>query len=226
MISHQYRCIFIHIPKCAGTSIEQVFGHLDGHSGRNGQDHRCLRMIERPVPAGYLLGNIENCKEVYHRFRYRWQPQQNRYNRHSVTAEQYRRYYKFTVIRNPWARAYSWYKNVMRDERHRRYYRIETDLSFAEFLPQFIGKGHLRPQTYWLKSFKGDLPFDFIARFENLHADFATICHQLNLDSLTLPHKIQGDSGDYREAYSGELIDLTSNIYQEDISLFNYSFEH
>ena len=34
MISNDYRCIFIHIPKCAGTSIEDALGHLDNHPGR------------------------------------------------------------------------------------------------------------------------------------------------------------------------------------------------
>lgn len=46
MISHKHKCIFIHIPKCAGTSIEKTLGHFEDYSGRNKQDHRCIRMIE------------------------------------------------------------------------------------------------------------------------------------------------------------------------------------
>ena len=39
MISHKHQCIFVHIPKCAGTSIASALGHLDNHTGRGGQDH-------------------------------------------------------------------------------------------------------------------------------------------------------------------------------------------
>ena len=53
MISHDYRCIFIHIPKCAGTSIEDALGHLDNHPGRGGQDHRSIRIIE-PIHLSHL----------------------------------------------------------------------------------------------------------------------------------------------------------------------------
>ena len=42
MISHKhkYKCIFIHIPKCAGTSIEKALGHFELYNGRGRQDHR------------------------------------------------------------------------------------------------------------------------------------------------------------------------------------------
>lgn len=34
MISHKHKIIFIHLPKCAGTSIERSFGHNINHVGR------------------------------------------------------------------------------------------------------------------------------------------------------------------------------------------------
>ena len=64
MISHKYKFIHIHIPKCAGTSIEKVFGHLDGHIGRNGQDHRTFRMIEQPYMTINAISSISNLKEL------------------------------------------------------------------------------------------------------------------------------------------------------------------
>ena len=64
MISHKHTFIFIHIPKCAGTSIESAFGHFDGFSGRGGQDHRSFRMIEKPIVSLNSLSSVENIKEI------------------------------------------------------------------------------------------------------------------------------------------------------------------
>ena len=67
MISHKYKCIHIHIPKCAGTSIEKALGHFDGHEGRNGQDHRTIRMIEQPWLTKHSVRSISNLKEIFRR---------------------------------------------------------------------------------------------------------------------------------------------------------------
>ena len=70
MISHKYKCIFIHIPKCAGTSIEAALGHLDGHTGRGGQDHRSIRMIQSITPRAFF--SVENLQEVLRRLKHQY----------------------------------------------------------------------------------------------------------------------------------------------------------
>ena len=72
MISHKHKCIFIHIPKYAGTSIEQALGHFDNYSGRGGQDHRSIRVIEQPLITPHTFSSKENIVEVVLRLRYKY----------------------------------------------------------------------------------------------------------------------------------------------------------
>lgn len=225
MISHEHRCIFIHIPKCAGTSIERAFGHLDGHEGRRGQDHRSIRMIERPMLTPRLFSSADNGFEVMRRVRHRLHRARNPRNKRRVSSEQYRSYFKFTFVRNPWARAYSWYRNVLRDVNHLDTMGISGPIPLGEFLERFAGRGELRPQTYWIRDFGGAIPLDFIGRFENLREDFGEVCRFIGCDRISLPHEVRGSGEDYREHFDTESIELVRDVYRNEIELFGYSFE-
>ena len=225
MISHKYRCIFIHIPKCAGTSIESALGHRDHYNGRNGQDHRSIRMIESPLLTKEMFHSQENRLEVLRRIKYKFHKQGNPCNCYTVTKEQFDSYFKFTFIRNPWSRAYSWYKNVMQDEIHRKGYKIRGQVSLNEFLSRFAGRGMLRPQTYWIKGFDGSIPLNHIGRFETLREDFLEICNCMHVPPIELPHKVSGSGEDYHVYYDQVSKDLIARIYREEIEMFGYSFE-
>jgi hypothetical protein len=182
-------------------------------------------MIEKPILTPAIFSDTENYSELLRRFRHRFRTVKNPLNQETVTTKQYRNYFKFTIVRNPWSRAVSWYKNVMRDEIHRESLNLSTKVSFNSFLNEVAGRGMLRPQTYWLKNFKGDIALDFIGRFENLENDFQKVCEELNIPDVSLPHRISGSNKDYRDFYDEESTKLIKQIYQEEIKMFNYSFE-
>lgn len=225
MICHQYKCIFIHIPKCAGTSIEDAFGHLEGHIGREGQDHRSIRMLEQPWPNIKSFTSVENIIEIGNRLKHQYQRSVNWRNRQGLSKAQYQTYFKFTFVRNPWARTYSWYENVLRDKEHQANLGITSPISFQQFIYRFGGKGMLRPQISWLKDFRGAIPLDFIGRFENLSEDFSKVCLRIGASQLRLPHRLKGKRIDYLSVYDRDTIGFVHKLYKEEIELFEYSFE-
>lgn len=224
MISHKHKCIFIHVPKCAGTSIEKALGHYELYDGRDRQDHRSLREIEMPFTFKNFEINKNNFFELSKRVVRQYLSNPNPRNKIRLTDEQFSQYFKFTIVRNPWDRAYSWYKNVTKDEVQKKRLKIKDGESFEDALLKNIGKDMLRPQTYWIKKFDGTIELDFIARFENINDDFQTISRLLNLKGVSLPHELKSFGSSYKDQYNEKTKTLIADFYSEEIRIFNYKF--
>jgi hypothetical protein len=143
-----------------------------------------------------------------------------------LSPHQYRSYFKFSFVRNPWARAYSWFKNVRSDPRQQENLDVPADIDFDTFLRRFAGRGMLKPQAYWLVDFSGAVPLDFLGRFESLATDFAQVCEQLGIAEPKLPHKVRSAGRDeYLRWYTPPLKRLVEEVYADDIARFGYRFD-
>ncbi len=221
MISHEHRCIFIHIPKCGGTSIEESLGYHRLGLRRGGQDHRRLASMQRAIwPPSF---------GVYHPAEFVRFVKQRRFaasRGHAIASKpQYENYFKFTVVRNPWDRAYSWYRNVVRDPLHRRAFRVSDDCSFEDFMHDHLGCWALDPQMDWLTDRDGTVRVDYVGRFENLNDSYNEARAQIGLEPIVLNKLLHSDKKHYRHAYTNALREQVAEKYAEEIERFSYSFD-
>ncbi|MDC7995715.1 sulfotransferase family 2 domain-containing protein [Altibacter sp. HG106] len=222
MISKEREFIFIHNFKTGGTSIEKKLGHFDSLA-IDVQDHRSLRDIELLTNRSlyfrkslYALLKKGKPQRAWQHFQQGLSPE--------LTAAEYERFFKFTFVRNTWARMYSWYANVMKDPHMRQSYRI-TDLnfSFEAFLTEKI-QPETFSQWYFITNRSGVVGMDFIGRFERLQEDFDTVGERLQLEDTQLPKLLVRNYTPYTEAYTSTTKDLVYQQYRTEIDYFSFEF--
>ena len=142
--------------------------------------------------------------------------------------EKYRDYFVFTAIRNPWDRLVSGYFWSNKSERY-----SGKQVNFEEFVNNLPTKESnykwwfhtARTLTEMLIDCDGRFIADFTIRFENLKADFKTVCKKLNLDRLVLPHKGRTNHKHYSMYYNPKTRDAVAKRFKPDIDYFGYKFK-
>ncbi len=213
MISHKHKCIFIHIPKTAGTSINSYF-------------HPGVKFHFKNPDYERLFG---------------WCPKRQLHMQHAtskqlletelITDEQWKTYFKFTFVRNPWDRAYSDYlfiqdfsgvkgsfKSFLKKENE--FYDILNNNSNYHFLGD-----HLLPQTNFF-DFEGYYKPDFIGLFENFSDDIQKVLSHLGLKKGFNEYQNKSKrKGDYSLFYTNSNKNLVAENYRKDIEKLGYRFE-
>lgn len=227
MISHKFQCVFVHVPKTAGQSIEQFF--KDKHQlNRKCYGELLLRKNDDPLKGPSRLAHLRSVEYV---------------SCGHMDEKTYASYFSFGFVRNPWQRLVSEYLHK----------KIDRTMSLKEFVlhgfpdpdPFSDAYRHVIPQYDYLFDDSGKQNVDFIGRFEDLQGSFSLICDKLGIDDDRLPHK--NNSFGYRRAilrkcrhlfrqekdrvkkhyteyFDDELLAHVNRIYAKDIAHFGYVF--
>lgn len=197
MISDSHQFIFIHIPKCGGTSVEKSLLDLEGVN--------CD--WSHPFPL-MTLSDRDQSKYILSRNSQQHQPLNN------FCEDLQEVYFTFTFCRNPWSRALSTYFY------HKKLNIINQSLSLKQFiLNQRANPYHLNPQISFINK-----NIDFIGSFERLQEDFDLVCDKLNISRRTLPHTNKSTATDYKDYYDNETREIIAQKYATDIEYFGYEF--
>ena len=141
-----------------------------------------------------------------------------------LTSAEYERFYKFTFVRNTWARVYSWYANVIKDEILRTSIGVTNpECSFEDFLNSNMNHQTFS-QLYFITDSKGNVPMNFVGRFENLQQDFDKVCEQLRIEDSELPKLLVRKYGHYTENYTQKTRDLVYSLYKDEIDYFGFEY--
>ncbi len=216
MIFHRQQCIFVHIPRTGGTSLEDML--WPDKESRTEAD-LWMGFVD-PYRNRYQTGGLQHLlgSQI----------------RDVVGPETFSRYFKFALVRNPWDKAVSQYFYMKKRRDLMDYIGMEEGDDFRRYLSLIISKKHVQweDQYKFIYDNDGHLLVDFVGRFENYRADVTEILNRLKIRTrlLGMPlrkllHINKTSRSHYSEYYDSESRQFISNFYQKDIELFGYRFE-
>jgi hypothetical protein len=216
------KVIFIHIPKCGGTSIERSIAH-----SLFPDDVEMRKEITRNM----LNPNLEHPNENYPKIHSRLN------NYREYFGADISQFYIFSFVRNPWRRMVSHYEFFL--NRRKRISVINYDgnpiileKSFSNFINNYINfKAPLFFGGYdeFLKDNYGTT-LNFVGKLENMENDIKKVDADTGLGIFPVEHKNKTleslkDHLNWMDYYTPELRDTVYNIWKNDIIKYNYEFE-
>ena len=196
MISHEHKCIFVHIPRCGGTSIE-----VNLHGRDWFKDDRTTK---------HLIAST--AKEIY-------EPYWDDYFKFSFVRNPWDRMVsmsKFTYFYGVRIKA----SKIRFGQYFNKNYPLEIDPRSKSHLGNFTSIEN----AIYLNILNADI--DFVGRYENLQDDFNIVCDRIGIPREQLAHvqKARKPRKHYTEYYDDRTREIVAEKYAKDIEYFGYKF--
>jgi len=204
MISDNKKFIFIHIPKNGGTSIQEMLLDYLNCSYEYNNDIGLIKFKDE-----YGTKKHSSLLKITK----------------AIGRKNIRKYYKFTVVRNPYDRFISMYfwalKYKYRINQSIQEVLMRNDKINYNYAKEIISMDFARPQTRWLKVCN-KIKIDYIIRLENIQDGWNYVCNKINIPNSVVPKLNSNKHGYYGKYYYNELKELIDNFYSEDFTNFYY----
>ncbi len=199
-INHIHQCIFVHIPKTAGSSVTNA---LNAVSGPAEQKSPKIGKHAKAYEIKFLLG-----KDLWERY---------------FTFTFVRNPWDLMVSSYHW-----WLQKAPQLPPHRRRAeRVKRMSGFSEFIQSDLGRYMINERHGnlfdWITE-NDKIIVDYVGKVETIDRDWKIICEQIGMDAPAIPHINKTARKGYRDYYTPETKKLVAYRFQKSIELFNYDF--
>ncbi|WP_227267757.1 sulfotransferase family 2 domain-containing protein [Roseobacter weihaiensis] len=214
IVSKGRNYIFVHIPKTGGTSLAQA-------------------LEERAMRDDLLIGDTPKARRRKRRLR--GIKTAGRLWKHATLAdidgllspEEVAAFFTFTLVRNPWDRAVSYYHWLRAQSFAHPAVGLAKTRAFAPFLREpSIQKAFAEtPARRYMTDALGHEQCDAYIRLEHFTQDAAPLFDHLGF-AVTLPHvNASARTQEYGTYYDAETSAIIADVCAADIARFAYSFD-
>ncbi|MEH0328599.1 sulfotransferase family protein [Campylobacter coli] len=193
----KYKCIFIHVPKVAGSSIERVIYQTDkwlvGHVKASDYTKFDKDKFDSYFSFGFVRNPYDRVVSAYH----------------------------YLKNDSPDPRDIKWGRLHINNLTFEEFI---LSLQDEEFKEEILSKNHFSFQYKYLCDKNMNILVNFIGKFEKLDNDFKKILNILRRkDSLV--HINKSKHLNYRDYYNSQTYKIIREIYRDDFEIFDYDLE-
>ncbi|NIZ59975.1 Type II secretory pathway, pullulanase PulA [Sedimentitalea sp. CY04] len=205
--------VFIHSPKTGGTAL-------------------ALALESRAMADDIMLGDTPKARRRRHRVKdvstagRKWKHSTLGDIEGLVPDQTLRGLFAFTLVRNPWDRAVSYYHWLQEQSFDNPTVHLAQRLSFCDFVshPQTMAAFRAAPASSYMRYRDGSLQCQLYIRLEHFAIDAQPLFDHLGFE-LKLPlANTSSRRRDWRTYYDSSSAESVSHSCAEDIAQFEYSF--
>lgn len=213
IISKARNYVFVHIPKTAGTALTLA---LEGRAAKDDviigdtpKARQRRKRLAELTPTGRLwkhstLADIDGV----------------------VSTEELSEMFCFTLVRNPWDRAVSYYHWLRVQSFDHPAVGLAKTLPFERFMrdPETVRAFRNSPAAYYMVDASGVERCDAYIRIEHLAQDLKPLEKHLGFDLRVGRVNSSDRDEDYRAYYDDDLAEFVGELSAEDVARFEYFF--